>query len=76
MVKPTPIIIATTRSGTNLTLVWRALKGETYRVQYKPDLTQTNWQDVAGDVAATGPYAGKVVSSSGPRLFCRVVLLP
>lgn len=76
VVKPTPIITSTTRSGTNLTLMWRALKGENYRVQYKTDLSQINWLDVAGDVIATGPYANKVVSNSSPRLFCRVVLLP
>ena len=76
VVKPTPIITSTTRSSTNLTLVWRALAGETYRVQSKTDLTQTNWLDVAGDVTATGPNASKVVNSGGPQLYCRVVLLP
>lgn len=76
VVKPVPIITGTTRSGSNLTLVWRALKGETYRVQSKSDLGQTNWLDVAGDVTATGPYASKVVSSAGTQLFCRVVVLP
>ncbi len=76
VVKPAPIITSTTMSGTNLTIVWRALQGETYRVQVKPDLAQTNWLDVAGDVTATGPYASKVVSGGGPQLFCRVVLPP
>jgi hypothetical protein len=76
MVKPQPIITATTRNGTNLTIVWRALQGETYRVQSKTNLGQADWDDVAGDVPATGPYASKVVSSAGPQLFCRVMLVP
>jgi hypothetical protein len=76
VVKPAPIITSSTRQGTNLTLAWRALQGETYRVQSKPNLAQTNWLDVAGDVTAVGPYASKVVNSGGLQLFCRVVLLP
>jgi hypothetical protein len=76
VVKPAPIITTTRLSGTNLTVSWRALQGETYRVQSKSDLAQASWSDVAGDVTATGPYASKVVSSAGPQLFCRVVLLP
>lgn len=76
VVKPVPIITSTMLNGANLTIVWRALKGETYRVQFKPSLAQTNWLDVAGDVIALGPYASKVVTNGGPQLFCRVVLLP
>jgi hypothetical protein len=76
VVKPVPIITSTTRNGPSLTLVWRALQAQTYRVQTTTNLSQTNWLDVAGDVTATGPYASKTVSSGGPQLFCRVVLLP
>ncbi|MGC3957061.1 MAG: DUF3616 domain-containing protein [Verrucomicrobiota bacterium] len=76
VVPPAPVITATSLSGVNLTVTWRALAGKTYRVQSKLSLAQTNWLDVAGDVMATGPFASKVVSSAGPQLFCRVVVLP
>jgi hypothetical protein len=76
VVKPTPIITSTTLSGTNLTVRWRALQGETYRVQSKTNLAQISWDDVAGDIPATGPFASKVVSSASPQIFCRVTLLP
>jgi len=76
IVPPAPIITATTLSGTNLTIRWRASVGKNYRVQSKSNLEQGNWIDVPGDVAAISPFATKVIASSGPRLFCRVVLLP
>lgn len=76
VVPPAPIITAVTNSSTSLTVIWRALAGETYRVQCKTNLAQANWLDVAGDVAATGPYASKAVGHVGPQLFCRVVLVP
>lgn len=76
VVPPAPIITAVTNSSTNLTVVWRALAGETYRVQCKTNLAQANWLDVAGDVAAAGPYASKAVGHAGPQLFCRVALVP
>ena len=74
--KPAPIITSTTWNGTILTIRWRALKGETYRVQFNSDLNQAGWTDVAGDVTASGPYAGKAFNLAGPQCFCRVVLVP
>ena len=76
VVKPAPIITSTTWSGSTLGIRWRALKGETYRIQSTKDLSQANWIDVAGDVQATGPYAYRVTSLTTPPGFYRVLLVP
>lgn len=76
VMSPAPIITAVTNSGVNLTIVWRSLAGSVYRVQSKTNLAQVDWEDVAGDVPASGPYASKVIAHAGPQRFCRVVLLP
>jgi hypothetical protein len=45
-------------SGTDVTLVWSSLAGQTYRVQYTTDLTPTiTWTDLTPDVPATGATA-------------------
>ena len=76
VVKPAPVITSTIWSGSTLGIRWRALSGETYRVQFSRDLGQVTWTDVVGDVKATGPYADKVISLLGPQCFYRVVLVP
>ncbi len=48
---PQPEITASTRSGTDLTLAWTALAGQTYRVQYNT-LSGGGWTNVPGDVLA------------------------
>lgn len=74
--KPAPIIIATRWDGVALTIRWRALKNEIYRVQFKSNLNQSGWTDVGGDVTAAGPYAEKAFNPAGPQCFCRVTVLP
>jgi subtilisin-like proprotein convertase family protein len=73
-----PIMNRPTPTSTNATLSWSAIAGESYRVQYKPDLSLTNWSDLAGDVTASGTNAIKVdttVSGTTQR-FYRVQVLP
>ena len=61
-VVPQPQIESITKSGTDVTLVWSSLAGQTYHLQYKTDLTVAGWTDVEGDVLATGATATKTVS--------------
>jgi hypothetical protein len=72
--KPVPIVVSVARSGSSLEIVWRSLKGETYRLQHATDLTGDLWQDVTGDVLAVGPFAAKAIPASGRSGFYRVVL--
>ena len=58
---PPPETTSITMSGTDATLVWNSLAGQTYRVQYQTDLNDTGWKDVTGDVLAAGSTASKTV---------------
>ncbi len=77
IVKPVPIIVESAMTSTNLTITWRALKGETYRVQFTSAMNDAPWIDASPDIAAAGPYASAVM----PRMpqekqgFYRVALI-
>lgn len=59
-----------------LTLSWNAIPGTTYRLQYKSDLSVTNWTDLAGDVTATSTTATKSDPATGTQRFYRLEVLP
>jgi hypothetical protein len=58
-------------------LRWSAVPGRTYRVQYSPVVAPAAWQDLPGDVTATGVIAQKSdpLGANASR-FYRVLLLP
>jgi uncharacterized delta-60 repeat protein len=77
LVVPPPVIESITASNGNVTITWSAIAEKTYRVQFKPDLTETGWNALSGDVMATGSTATKTDTSvSGNQRFYRVLLLP
>ena len=57
IVKPAPIITRTELSDSGVTITWRSLKGEAYRVQFSTTLEPDDWIDLIPDVLATGPYS-------------------
>src|SRR5439155_896000 len=59
-IAPQPVIQSITMSGTDATLVWSSVAGQTYRVQYKNDLSDPNWTDLTPDVTASGATATKM----------------
>jgi hypothetical protein len=66
-----------TVAGGNATLTWNAVTGQTYRLQYKSDFAAASWNDVPGDVPATGDTATKVHPlGADPQRLYRVVLVP
>ena len=73
-----PRITSISSFGGTTTLVWDAVSGKVYRVQFIADLTKTSWSDLAGDVTATGVSATKTDSSGGnaPQRFFRIEVLP
>jgi hypothetical protein len=76
VVKPEPIIVSSKVSPAGVTITWRSLKGEMYRLQYSYTLEPDDWANVAGDVSATGPYASTTDFQPGsPQCFYRVVVL-
>jgi hypothetical protein len=64
-------------SGGRVALSWSAISGRAYQVQYKADLSQTNWITLGGIVTATNAYSG-AADTIGPdqRRFYRVLLVP
>ena len=60
-----PEILSVTLSNEVATIVWSAIVGQGYRLQFKGDLNETNWSDALPDVIATGPAASKDDSLDG-----------
>jgi len=77
---PPPIItvLAPTLTASTFTLYWEAQPGQTYRVQYKLNLTDAPWTDLPGDIPAVGPTASKsdTVEDGGPHRFYRIITIP
>lgn len=71
---PRPVILAYDRA--TATVMWRAIPGKRYRVQFKNNLALANWISVPGDVTAAGHLATKVdiVAPTSLR-FYRVFLV-
>jgi Pro-kumamolisin, activation domain/Viral BACON domain len=74
---PVPALLALAPDSSSFQLAWTALPGVQYQVQYKTNLTQTNWIN-RGDVitATTAPMTLTDNIGPDPRRFYRVVLLP
>lgn len=73
---PAPVFTSVTRNGSTLTVVWAAIAGRNYQVQYATSFNPTSW-----NVLATVPASGSTASTTdtinaGARRFYRVVLLP
>jgi hypothetical protein len=64
-------------TDTSVTLSWNAVAGRIYRVEYKSDLSEPSWTDLAGDITAEATTAIKADGSvNGVRQrYYRIVLL-
>src|SRR5258706_8385166 len=72
-----PRIQSVSLSGTNVNFQWTAIANQSYRVQYKTTLTQTNWVDLEGPVIAPGATAAKEdVIDPDQQRFYRILVLP
>ena len=77
VVLPRPVIQSIELSNAFVTLVWNSISGETYRVESKLDVSDTNWSDILPDVLANGPVSSKTTLSVSPsQEFYRVRVLP
>ncbi len=63
--------------GGSVTVIWSAVPGKTYRVQFKDSVEAPDWSAVPGDVHAAGESASKVDTTAGAGLqrFYRAVLV-
>jgi len=63
-------------TDTSVTLSWNTVAGRTYRVQFKSDLSEPSWTDLAGDVTGDAATATKVDGSitGASQRFYRIVI--
>jgi uncharacterized repeat protein (TIGR03803 family) len=72
-----PRIRTVAKSANTMALTWGALPGRSYQVQFRTDLSQTNWNDLGSPVTATNTLATSSDSNaSDSQRFYRVVLQP
>jgi hypothetical protein len=70
-----PQILSITATSGIVNIVWTAVSGSVYRVQYTPDFG--NWSNLLPDVQATNSTASAVDDPGGAmQRFYRVMLLP
>ena len=72
-----PVLEAIVMAGNSATLTWDAISGTTYRIQFKTNLTDAAWSDLAPDVTATGATASASdPSSTNDMRFYRILVVP
>ena len=72
-----PKIVATSRSGSTVTLTWLALRSRFYQLQFTTNLAQPNWTNAGSPITATNTTASASETIGADRQrFYRVVLLP
>ena len=66
-----PVITSVTKNNNSVSLVWSAINGKTYRVDYKLNLTDPSWTALTPIVTASGNTANYVDStaSAGQRFY-------
>ena len=68
-----PITESLSISNDTAILEWNSVEGESYKVQYKQSLAQTNWADLAPEFVAEGAQSGVEDAGLDPERFYRVV---
>jgi hypothetical protein len=70
-----PVIQGISLSNNIITITWSAIAGQSYRLQYKSDLSDTNWNDILPDVTASGSTANKDEPlNSIPQRYYRILV--
>jgi len=74
---PAPRIEAISLSGTNATITWGAIPGQTYVLQHNEALDTSNWSDSPFELTATNVTATATVTNEGvAQRSYRVMLVP
>lgn len=71
-----PVFNSNSTSNGSFGLQWSAIPGRTYRVQFKSDLSSTDWSDLPPDVVAVTNTASKADPLTNTQRFYRISLLP
>jgi len=71
------VIASVTTSNGTATVAWTATPGTTYRLQWKDSLQGSTWNDIPGDIIATGTNASKTdVMDQTKQRFYRIMIVP
>jgi uncharacterized repeat protein (TIGR03803 family) len=74
---PAPLVFQTlSQTNGTLTLTWSTEKGQTYQLQYKANLTATNWTTLLSLTATNSTASASDTINASGRRFYRVVLTP
>lgn len=71
-----PVLLPPELSGSDIKLIWTAVSNTVYRVEFKTDLSLSNWNILTGDVTSLSNTAGKVDVLTPGNRFYRVRVLP
>ena len=71
-----PTITSIVPSGGDVTINFQSFPGRKYRAQFKDALTDLTWNDISGDVTASGFASSKTTAMTNSMQFFRVRLLP
>jgi hypothetical protein len=72
---PPPTLLSPVLSGSNLLLTWTTVSNATYRLEFNPDLSPSNWNAVPGDVTALTTNATKLDALTPSNRFYRVRII-
>ena len=70
------VLTLTPANGGGAKIIWNAEPGRTYRVQFKNNLGDEDWNDLPGVVVASASTASMMDTASGGQRFYRVRRLP
>jgi len=71
------VVASVTTSNGTATVAWTATPGTTYRLQWKDSLQGSTWNDIPGDIIATGTNASKTdVMDQTKQRFYRIMIVP
>jgi hypothetical protein len=71
-----PMLFPPEISGTNFKLTWSAVSNTTYRVEFNPNLSPSNWTALPGDVIGVSNAATKLDPLTLSNRFYRVRVVP
>jgi hypothetical protein len=67
-------VVPPVSAGGNVTLVWSAVAGRTYSVQYKDSLDDPIWQPLSGNPIISGNQGQFAVPADRPSRYYRIVV--
>jgi hypothetical protein len=74
IVLPRPVLLSPIDSNGLVSLIWNTVSGMTYRVQFKTNLLDAAWTDLAPDVVAVGATSGFTQTNLSSTAFYRVLV--